>query len=352
MTFLHFFNAICYESLGHAAHNYSTNKLSFLNLAQQAFASAKSLLPLPYSSNENGSSDSPGILPATTKFAQRTGLGARQIVPSTPASESATPPPVCAIWTRPSTASSAYSQDDTQPSSDSSSNFRNCSLRQSPEDAERLSATNEFCLASGEDNQELRLSLTVLDTLERQSDLAPKPLSIKKPTTVDPSTSQRLLPPILSPNALGTTQQRTGLQVSPLVNDYESLSMCCGTHLPSTSVHASATSSLHLARYNAHLTSFRTQLSVHIASVSDAITKTTTLQKEHKANQSTRLASYWMLKPAAEDCGNVDCRAVEKKERIDRLRQNGWRVNKERFGWKGEEYYRELRRRAEVELRA
>jgi hypothetical protein len=26
-------------------------------------------------------------------------------------------------------------------------------------------------------------------------------------------------------------------------------------------------------------------------------------------------------------------------------------VNKERFGWKGEDYYRELRRRAEVELR-
>jgi hypothetical protein len=77
--------------------------------------------------------------------------------------------------------------------------------------------------------------------------------------------------------------------------------------------------------------------------------KTTALQKEHKAKQSKRLASYWMLKPAAE--GAVDANNAEKRERIERLRQNGWRVNKERFGWKGEDYYRELRRRAEVELR-
>jgi hypothetical protein len=59
-----------------------------------------------------------------------------------------------------------------------------------------------------------------------------------------------------------------------------------------------------------------------------------------------------MLKPAAE--GAVDAnnrKAAGKRERIERLRQNGWRVNKERFGWKGEDYYRELRRRAEVELK-
>jgi hypothetical protein len=59
-----------------------------------------------------------------------------------------------------------------------------------------------------------------------------------------------------------------------------------------------------------------------------------------------------MLKPAAERAvGANNPKAAEKKERIERLRQNGWRVNKERFGWKGEDYYRELRRRAEVELR-
>jgi hypothetical protein len=107
--------------------------------------------------------------------------------------------------------------------------------------------------------------------------------------------------------------------------------------------------SLHLVRYNANLSSFRTQLSEHITSISDAITTTTALQKEHKAKQSKPLASYWMLKPAAE--GAVDANNTERRERIERLRQNGWRVNKERFRWKGEDSYRGLRRRAEVELR-
>jgi regulator of replication initiation timing len=109
---------------------------------------------------------------------------------------------------------------------------------------------------------------------------------------------------------------------------------------------------LRLVRYNANLSSFRTQLSQHITSVSDTITKATALQKEHKAKQSKQLASYRMLKPAAEGAVAANnLKAAEKKERIERLRQNGWRVNKERFGWKGEDYYRELRRRAEVELR-
>lgn len=58
-----------------------------------------------------------------------------------------------------------------------------------------------------------------------------------------------------------------------------------------------------------------------------------------------------MLKPAAECLEESDRKTAERKERMDRLRQIGWKVNKERFGWKGDEYYRELRRRTEVELR-
>lgn len=78
------------------------------------------------------------------------------------------------------------------------------------------------------------------------------------------------------------------------------------------------------------------------------------LQKEHKANQCKRLASYWSFKLAVtgddgEGCG--DRKATETKERIERLRNNGWTVMKERYGWKGEEYYADLRRRAEMELK-
>jgi hypothetical protein len=167
----------------------------------------------------------------------------------------------------------------------------------------------------------------------------------------DPPIPQRPLPTIPPRGAIRTIQRQTALQVPPLVNHFESLSTSHDTFLPPTLFHISITSSLYLARYNADLSSFRTQLSAHVTSVSDAITKAMILQREHKAKQSKRLASYWMLKPAAEGAVEVDRKTAEKKERIERLRKNGWRVNKERFGWKGEEYYRELRRRVEVELR-
>jgi hypothetical protein len=191
-----------------------------------------------------------------------------------------------------------------------------------------------------------------LDTPERDSDLAPRPLFIKKKSTIlDSSIPQRPLLPTPTRSALGTTHRQTALRVSPLVNHYESLSTSKDTSLLKISNHTSADSSILLARYNANLSSFRTQLAAHLASVSDTITKTTILQKEHKAKQSKRLASYWMLKPAAEGLEESDRKTAERKERKDRLRQIGWKVNKERFDWKGDEYYRELRRRAEVELR-
>jgi len=91
---------------------------------------------------------------------------------------------------------------------------------------------------------------------------------------------------------------------------------------------------------------------MHLASVSDAIATTTALQQEHKAKQSKRLASYWLLKPpAAEEDDSEDRKAADKKARIERLKQNGWRVTKERYNWKGEHYYAELRRMAEIELK-
>jgi hypothetical protein len=210
--------------------------------------------------------------------------------------------------------------------------------------------TDDFEHVGVKSNPELYKTFK-LDTTELLSDLAPKPLYIKKSTIAHPPILQQPLPAIPPRGSLRTSQRQTALQVPPLVKHYEFLSTCLGTSLPLDSIHASARSSLHLARYNANLSSFRSQLSAHFTSVSNAINKTKILQQEHKAKQGKRLASYWMLKPAAESSGEVDRRAADKKERIDRLRQNGWNVNKETFGWKGEEYYRELRRRAEVELR-
>jgi hypothetical protein len=349
-SFLHFFTAICYESLGWAAHNYSSNKLPFLNLAQQAFASAKNTLPLPYLSNEKGVYYSPAISPTLINIECGVSVDTSQIVSTTPLSESPTPAPLFAIRTHPSTVSSTYSQDGIRPSSSDVPSFDDYSP-QPFIGINFMPLVEPFCEMSITEDLELCMSMK-LDTPKRQSDLAPKPLSIqKKPTSVDPITPQRPLPPIPRRSALRRVHRQTALQVQPLVNRYESLSHSHHTPEPTTSLQPTI-NLLRLVRYNANLSSFRTQLSQHITSVSDTITKATALQKEHKAKQSKQLASYWMLKPAAEGAVAANnLKAAEKKERIERLRQNGWRVNKERFGWKGEDYYRELRRRAEVELR-
>ena len=99
----------------------------------------------------------------------------------------------------------------------------------------------------------------------------------------------------------------------------------------------------HLARYNRLLSSFRTQLLQHIAAIEANISKTRTLQIEHQKNRSSRLASFWSLKQE-----DIDGRG--KKERIERLRNSGWDVSKRAHGWKGKDYYEELRSSALADL--
>ena len=52
-----FHQAICYEALGLAAHNYSRNKISFLDSAKEQFAAALDALPQPFVTEEAGRVD-------------------------------------------------------------------------------------------------------------------------------------------------------------------------------------------------------------------------------------------------------------------------------------------------------
>lgn len=63
------------------------------------------------------------------------------------------------------------------------------------------------------------------------------------------------------------------------------------------------------------------------------------MQIERQRNRTSRLASFWSIK-------QEDVEAREKKERIERLKKSGWDVSKRAHGWKGKEYYEELRSRA------
>jgi hypothetical protein len=136
-------------------------------------------------------------------------------------------------------------------------------------------------------------------------------------------------------------------------------------------------SSSSLARYNDALASFRTVIISAISATSTAIETTNRIQKEHEEEKrrafltqahdksacGKRLASYWLLSmpvrcPTGSMLRGVDrAQAKEEnqklkktRERIEKLREEGFHVRKERYGWKGAEYYDDLRRMAEREL--
>ena len=138
---------------------------------------------------------------------------------------------------------------------------------------------------------------------------------------------------------------------------------------------SSVAASAELARYNVDLSDFRAQLRKHIAYVDGEIARVQRLQAERIAARSLgpkqRFASFWSFEIAAspapkspcpsrrrgiddekndELSGEQDTQAKAKKERIEKLRREGWVVRKEKHGFKGEAFYDELCRRVEAEL--
>ena len=67
-TFLFFHQAVCYESLGHISHNYSSNKIPLFEQARDAFTSASEALPLPFLTTPDGLYDAPGSSPGCATF--------------------------------------------------------------------------------------------------------------------------------------------------------------------------------------------------------------------------------------------------------------------------------------------
>ncbi|KIW65150.1 hypothetical protein PV04_07432 [Phialophora macrospora] len=142
----------------------------------------------------------------------------------------------------------------------------------------------------------------------------------------------------------------------------------------------SSTASARLARYNDKLAEFRARLRNHIAYVDGELTRVQKMQTERRAARmlgpKQRYASFWSFDAARSPCpkrrkspmedddgdedgppgedvsvhDEEDAKAKAKKERIDRLRQQGWRVRKENHGFKGTQFYDDLCSCVENEL--
>ncbi|EXJ56667.1 hypothetical protein A1O7_07011 [Cladophialophora yegresii CBS 114405] len=162
----------------------------------------------------------------------------------------------------------------------------------------------------------------------------------------------------------------------------------------------STAASAHLARYNAKLADFRVRLKDHIAYLDGELTRVQKMQNERQAAKQLlgpkqRYASFWSFEAASSPCPRrrdrpmeskygdgsehngsqagdevdevrdrhgdgdgdgagdqegEDAKAKAKKERMARLRQQGWRVRKENHGFKGVQFYDNLCRCVETEL--
>ncbi|RMZ84515.1 hypothetical protein DV737_g1120, partial [Chaetothyriales sp. CBS 132003] len=130
--------------------------------------------------------------------------------------------------------------------------------------------------------------------------------------------------------------------------------------------HPSSPLSHDLSRYNAALSAFLTTVHTAISTTRCAITSTQELQDEHAAakrraflanssDAGKRMASYWdrATRQEVDNHGDEEDEAAkkQKQERIEKLRCGEWRVNKEKFGWKGSVYYDTLIREIDIEMR-
>lgn len=118
-------------------------------------------------------------------------------------------------------------------------------------------------------------------------------------------------------------------------------------------------SSANLSRYNTSLADFRSQVRKGIKYLDEQIAQVQNVQAAHTASKSlckTRLASFWSLEHAATVPGVVqqldDPKLATRKARIEQLREEGWNIRKERYGFKSDQYYDNFRRAAERELDA
>ena len=269
---------------------------------------------------------------------------------------------------RSSISSGKYSQEDAgqDPSNDDTPEMNKYSLRHP------LSTTlgNGLDDNNRDDGFDSRFDYMICGNNGDDVDLVPRPLFVKRKMdavkdAVASAEISRAFSPI--PTTLNLSNRKTA--PSPLVKSASKAHLVPLSLLsPATACRLSSVqdktpqthraSSPHLssrsvAHYNGLLASFRNRISGHIANVEKAMAQTTLLQEEHRAKHSKRLASFWSFDPAAtNDEDGRESKAQEKRERIEKLKKDGWRVTKEKFGWKGEAYYDELRRKAEVELDA
>ncbi|ETI26319.1 hypothetical protein G647_03096 [Cladophialophora carrionii CBS 160.54] len=455
-AFLWFYHAVCYEAIGLLAHDFSRNKLQFLDSARESFDLAVKSLPMPFASTEAGTyaqiddspltADSHFSLPFTDKVAQTT----HATFPQAPRIREGSPfrSPSSSIY---STASPLKAEpisdcDDQSPMKkrEHPPIFPTVAEPNEPEDKQPVVPATPA-------THRTRLSRVLSSPQALQQELVPSPLfsrhakQARLPQPANGNDIPRPLPPLpFKHNPLSFKTDGTRMTQGPLLRQTvvqtliarfegilplppstplttaHSIPMTPDIAIPrfrmireafspdprnehlETYLTSTASAQLQLARYNAKLADFRARLRDHTAYVDGELARVHKMQNERHAARllgpKQRYASFWSFEATSspcprrrnrptgcggggdahngrqpgEDCEEVDQVGVEvevdgdgngdgdgeqedanakaKKERIARLRQQGWRVRKENHGFKGVQFYENLCSCVENEL--
>ncbi|KAJ9285324.1 hypothetical protein DTO027B5_3147 [Paecilomyces variotii] len=314
-TYIHFYIAICYEELGRAAHNYSRNKLQFLNLALDNLTACS--LSLPNVITVPDMEDSSPV--------------AVQDHASSPSDIST----IESIWSsstqydREETPieSSILSEDDPfiSPDSNLMKGLRPLKFKLSPRDMEmadlmpaplRIRKRSAQISSAGDTTYDVEplKGLSLPETPTKGRPLPPLPLKIEPARRVFPISLKK------RPDTFSSEQPS-----------------------PMSPPRAEA-----ICRYNDHIRSFSAQLNGTIADISRLIASVTEMQRLHQASKIKRSSSFWSFTPVGSpSLSPRQARGLEetKQQRIARLRSEGWTtvgLKSESCEWKGRDYYRDL----------
>ncbi|WEW58864.1 hypothetical protein PRK78_004332 [Emydomyces testavorans] len=375
-AYLQYYGAASYETLGRAAHNYSSNKLPLLNLARDGYAACKisledALKELEESDSEFGDTGS-GDESENARYNLTVG-GEESFLSVSENLGTKTPKCVHAVfnlmepWR-------TYSRYNKQSIAENTGDFT---------DANRK-GTFDFDLEPPENDD--------IQAIEaNSSELMPPPLRIQKIRNKTPTPSEISIPdrslllplPLFSPSPLSprktTTPQTPPRPPKSHLRTAESPTTRFKSRIP-IPVDLTPTKTPRYpaqsaqkprpqpsARMLSILTSLPIQLNTNISNLSLLISQTAELQHLHKATKSRRFASFWSFTPVFPDhydsshnnsenkalpngTSGANRRSVSngsetKPERIARLRSAGWNtvgIRDPMRGWKGSKYYEDF----------
>lgn len=209
--------------------------------------------------------------------------------------------------------------------------------------------------------------VTSIDTLVTAQNAAKERLWCPVPSIfADDEDKENIPPPDVTPKARNRVFPRSPL-TEGAVSKARILPMPIDTFLANTSTKRSKSPNQftnrneHEMRYASLLRDLTSQVTHHISHIESTIAETSFLQQEHRRKKAQgedrgegQKASYWLLSSQGTTnkakASDKEVKSAEYRERIEQLRKEGWRVNKDRKGWKGEEYYKDLRKKAWAEI--